>query len=157
MLVDVCDCITRRVISVLVVVLTRQGLGIAVKLTFSGDNQLGKGSTWFFIAFCATCIVIQMNYLNKVSNSLASRCYPLGCCVCESLVSFNNLCVVIFPRPWILSTPQLYVSSSDGPTPLLHTRCDLEYDRCVILFCAGHANLLCVVHNMYHHCISHFV
>jgi hypothetical protein len=45
-----------------------QGLGIALKLTLSGNNQMWFTSTWFFIFFCSTCIILQMNYLNKVCH-----------------------------------------------------------------------------------------
>ena len=56
-----------------------QGLGIAVKLTLGGSNQFVLGGTWFFVFFCASCIIIQMNYLNKV------RLY-----VCMSFLSIIN-------------------------------------------------------------------
>eukprot|EP00047_Mylnosiga_fluctuans_P004502 m.234906 g.234906 ORF g.234906 m.234906 type:complete len:356 (+) comp12736_c0_seq1:57-1124(+) len=42
-----------------------KGLGIALKLTFNGTNQMLNGSTWVFVAMVTVCIVIQMNYLNK--------------------------------------------------------------------------------------------
>jgi magnesium transporter len=43
-----------------------KALGIALKLTFSGMNQLIYPQTWVFTIVVVTCIVTQMNYLNKV-------------------------------------------------------------------------------------------
>ncbi|XP_058091168.1 probable magnesium transporter NIPA4 isoform X2 [Magnolia sinica] len=42
-----------------------KALGIALKLTFSGMNQLTYPQTWAFTIVVVTCIVTQMNYLNK--------------------------------------------------------------------------------------------
>ena len=59
-----------------------QGLGIGLKLTFSGNNQLSKGSFWLFVVLVAVSVVTQMNYLNKVrffliSRGLVEMCPPL--------------------------------------------------------------------------------
>lgn len=42
-----------------------KGLSIAIKLTLSGNSQLQNPLAWFFAIAVATCITIQMNYLNK--------------------------------------------------------------------------------------------
>ena len=42
-----------------------KGLSIALKLTLSGNSQLGNPLAWFFAISVAGCITIQMNYLNK--------------------------------------------------------------------------------------------
>jgi magnesium transporter len=44
-----------------------KALGIALKLTFSGMNQLIYPQTWIFTLIVATCVITQMNYLNKVA------------------------------------------------------------------------------------------
>ncbi|KAL9260930.1 putative magnesium transporter NIPA3 [Drosera capensis] len=46
-----------------------KGLGIALKLTFSGMNQLIYPQTWIFAVFVVTCILTQMNYLNKALDT----------------------------------------------------------------------------------------
>lgn len=46
-------------------VIAVKGLGIALKLSFEGNNQLNTGSTWMFVGMVAVCVVIQMNFLNK--------------------------------------------------------------------------------------------
>ncbi len=46
-------------------VMACKGLSIAIKLTFSGVSQLLNPLAWFFLIAVASCIAIQMNYLNK--------------------------------------------------------------------------------------------
>lgn len=46
-------------------VMACKGLSIAIKLTLSGVSQLTNPLSWFFLVAVATCITIQMNYLNK--------------------------------------------------------------------------------------------
>ena len=46
-------------------VMACKGLSIAIKLTLSGTSQLLNPLSWFFLVAVATCIAIQMNYLNK--------------------------------------------------------------------------------------------
>lgn len=46
-------------------VMACKGLSIAIKLTLSGTTQLLNPLAWFFLLSVATCITIQMNYLNK--------------------------------------------------------------------------------------------
>lgn len=46
-------------------VMACKGLSIAIKLTLSGVSQLLNPLAWFFLVAVATCITIQMNYLNK--------------------------------------------------------------------------------------------
>ncbi|XP_055833917.1 probable magnesium transporter NIPA3 isoform X2 [Solanum dulcamara] len=49
-------------------VMSVQALGIALKLTFSGTNQLLYPQTWVFAVVVVTCVFTQMNYLNKDWN-----------------------------------------------------------------------------------------
>jgi hypothetical protein len=46
-----------------------KALGTSLKLTFEGKNQLIYSETWFFLLVVATCVITQMNYLNKVSST----------------------------------------------------------------------------------------
>ncbi|KAI5673741.1 hypothetical protein M9H77_14105 [Catharanthus roseus] len=48
-------------------VMSVKALGTALKLTFEGNNQLIYPQTWFFMFVVATCVITQMNYLNKAS------------------------------------------------------------------------------------------
>ncbi|KAK9128919.1 hypothetical protein Syun_017716 [Stephania yunnanensis] len=48
-------------------VMSVKALGTALKLTFEGTNQLIYPETWVFMLVVVTCIITQMNYLNKVT------------------------------------------------------------------------------------------
>ncbi|AQK93672.1 putative magnesium transporter NIPA4 [Zea mays] len=50
-------------------VMSVKALGIALKLTFSGMNQLVYPQTWVFSSVVTLCIVTQMNYLNKALDT----------------------------------------------------------------------------------------
>lgn len=61
-------------------VMSIKGFGVAVKLTFSGNNQFLRPSTYVFGVVTILCIVVQMNYYNK------------------SLDTFSvNMCVLFIP------------------------------------------------------------
>ncbi|KAF0894637.1 hypothetical protein E2562_001932 [Oryza meyeriana var. granulata] len=51
-------------------VMSVKALGIALKLTFSGVNQLFYPQTWAFALIVATCVSTQINYLNKVHEEI---------------------------------------------------------------------------------------
>jgi len=46
-------------------VMSCKAVGIAIRLTLNGHNQFNRVGTWFFVAVVASCIMTQMNYLNK--------------------------------------------------------------------------------------------
>ncbi|EFJ25462.1 hypothetical protein SELMODRAFT_267604 [Selaginella moellendorffii] len=50
-------------------VMSAKALGIAIKLTFQGSNQLIYSQTWVFGMVLVTCVVTQMNYLNKALDT----------------------------------------------------------------------------------------
>jgi magnesium transporter len=50
-----------------------KGLGIALKLTFAGNNQLTHASTYVFAIACAACIVVQMTYFNKALDTFSTN------------------------------------------------------------------------------------
>ncbi|RKP31536.1 DUF803-domain-containing protein [Metschnikowia bicuspidata] len=54
-------CSTVGSISVMAI----KAFGIALKLTFAGNNQLTHASTFVFIVIVVVCILTQMNYFNK--------------------------------------------------------------------------------------------
>lgn len=60
-MVYVSICSTVGSVSVMAI----KGFGIAVKLTFQGNNQFTHPSTYVFAIVVAVCIVTQMNYFNK--------------------------------------------------------------------------------------------
>eukprot|EP00250_Pteridium_aquilinum_P016253 c23026_g1_i2 orf=716-1846(-) len=50
-------------------VMSVKALGIAIKLTFQGENQFFYFETWLFVMVVITCVLTQMNYLNKALDS----------------------------------------------------------------------------------------
>jgi hypothetical protein len=46
-------------------VMSCKAVGIALRLTLAGSNQLDRPVTWFFVGVVVCCVVTQMNYLNK--------------------------------------------------------------------------------------------
>ena len=57
-------------------VMSVKALGTSLKLTFEGMNQLIYPQTWFFMLVVLTCVITQMDYLNKVSNDIEYICFP---------------------------------------------------------------------------------
>jgi magnesium transporter len=50
-----------------------KGLGLALKMTFRGDNQFGRASTYVFAIMVAVCIATQMNYFNKALATFSTN------------------------------------------------------------------------------------
>ena len=44
-------------------------LGLALKMTFEGNNQMREIETWVMIGFVIFCVLTQMNYLNKALDT----------------------------------------------------------------------------------------
>lgn len=55
-------------------VMSIKAIGTAIKLTLEGSSQVASFQTWIFAMVAVTCIITQLNYLNKVS-SLSSCCF----------------------------------------------------------------------------------
>lgn len=54
-------------------VMAIKGFGLAVKLTFSGNNQFTHLSTYLFGVTVAGCILVQMNYFNKALDTFSTN------------------------------------------------------------------------------------
>lgn len=50
-----------------------KGFGVAVKLTFAGNNQFTHPSTYFFGIIVVSCILVQMNYFNKALDTFSTN------------------------------------------------------------------------------------
>lgn len=57
-------------------VMAIKAFGIALKLTFAGNNQFTHASTYVFMIITAVCILTQMNYFNKALSQ-----FPTNMCV----------------------------------------------------------------------------
>ncbi|KAK4458762.1 magnesium transporter NIPA-domain-containing protein [Cladorrhinum samala] len=62
-------CSTVGSISVMAV----KAFGIALKLTFAGNNQFSRPSTYVFMIITAVCILTQMNYFNKALSQFPTN------------------------------------------------------------------------------------
>ena len=49
-------------------VMSIKAVGIAIKLTLEGSSQVARFQTWVFVMVAITCVITQLNYLNKVSE-----------------------------------------------------------------------------------------
>lgn len=56
-------------------VMAIKAFGIALKLTFAGNNQFTHPSTYAFGLIVAICIVVQMNYFNKALEQFSTNVY----------------------------------------------------------------------------------
>jgi hypothetical protein len=50
-----------------------KAFGIAVKLTFGGNNQFTHPSTYVFLIIVVVCILTQMNYFNKALSQFSTN------------------------------------------------------------------------------------
>ncbi|KAL2477076.1 putative magnesium transporter NIPA6 [Forsythia ovata] len=50
-------------------VVSIKAIGIAIKLTLEGINQIGYPQTWFFFSVGVICVIAQLNYLNKALDT----------------------------------------------------------------------------------------
>ncbi|CAH9085850.1 unnamed protein product [Cuscuta epithymum] len=50
-------------------VMSIKAVGIAIKLTLEGSSQVAHLQTWVFVTVSFTCIIIQLNYLNKALDT----------------------------------------------------------------------------------------
>ena len=55
-----------------VTVMSIKAFGIALKLTFNGNNQFTHASTYVFGIVTVFCILTQMNYFNKALNQFST-------------------------------------------------------------------------------------
>lgn len=46
-----------------------KAVGIALKLSFGGENQFKYYQTWIFVLLVIGCVLVQMNYLNKALDT----------------------------------------------------------------------------------------
>ncbi|ANZ75078.1 BA75_02410T0 [Komagataella pastoris] len=123
-------------------VMSIKAFGIALKLTFGGNNQFTHPSTYFFILVVVVCIMTQMNYFNKAldqfETSIVNPLYYVTfttATLCASFILFKGfnttssvniislLCgfLIIFSGVYLLNisrkskqTEKLFSSAEDG-------------------------------------------
>jgi hypothetical protein len=50
-----------------------KAFGIALKMTFGGNNQFTHPSTYVFVIMVVGCILTQMNYFNKALSQFSTN------------------------------------------------------------------------------------
>ncbi|WOL17236.1 putative magnesium transporter NIPA6 isoform X2 [Canna indica] len=50
-------------------VVSIKAIGVAIKLTLEGINQVTYYQTWFFVMVALVCVISQLNYLNKALDT----------------------------------------------------------------------------------------
>lgn len=98
-------------------VMSVKALGIALKLTFSGVNQLIYPQTWAFTLVVIACVVTQMNYLNKAldtfNTAVVSPIYYV------MFTSLTILASVIMFKDWDRQNPTQIVTEMCGFVTIL--------------------------------------
>jgi len=94
-----------------------KALSIALKLTFSGMNQLIYPQTWVFAIFVGTCVITQMNYLNKALDTFNTAVVaPIYYVMFTSL---TILASVIMFKDWDRQNPTQIVTEMCGFVTIL--------------------------------------
>ncbi|KAJ4288407.1 hypothetical protein N0V90_011642 [Kalmusia sp. IMI 367209] len=81
-------CSTTGSVSIMAI----KAFGIALKMTFAGNNQFTHPSTYVFIIITVSCIMTQMNYFNKAlsqfSTNIVNPLYYVTFTTCTLIASF---------------------------------------------------------------------
>ncbi|GAA6012794.1 hypothetical protein JCM10207_005362 [Rhodosporidiobolus poonsookiae] len=79
-------------------VMAVKGFGVAIKLTFAGNNQLWRAGTWIFAVTVVGCIAVQMNFFNRALDLFPTTVVnPLyfvffsTCTLVASIILFRGL------------------------------------------------------------------
>ncbi|KAK9929096.1 hypothetical protein M0R45_026205 [Rubus argutus] len=98
-------------------VMSVKALGIALKLTLSGMNQLVYPQTWVFTFVVITCVLTQMNYLNKAldtfNTAVVSPIYYV------MFTSLTILASVIMFKDWDRQSPTQVITEMCGFVTIL--------------------------------------
>jgi hypothetical protein len=89
MLVYIAICSLIGSISVMAV----KGFSVAVKLTFSGENQFQHLSTWIFGFTVLICAMTQVNYFNKALDLFSTNRVTPSKWSFSFLIAFSLLCL----------------------------------------------------------------
>ncbi|KAL5454550.1 hypothetical protein PMIN07_007468 [Paraphaeosphaeria minitans] len=67
-------CSTTGSVSIMAI----KAFGIALKMTFAGNNQFTHPSTYVFVIITVGCILTQMNYFNKALSQFSTNMYEVS-------------------------------------------------------------------------------
>ncbi|XP_052735175.1 probable magnesium transporter NIPA4 isoform X1 [Vigna angularis] len=98
-------------------VMSVKALGIAIKLTLSGMNQLIFPQTWAFTLVVTACVLTQMNYLNKAldtfNTAVVSPIYYV------MFTTFTIVASVIMFKDWDRQSPTQVITEICGFVTIL--------------------------------------
>ncbi|KAL4556120.1 hypothetical protein LXL04_038762 [Taraxacum kok-saghyz] len=98
-------------------VMSVKAIGIALKLTLSGMNQLVYPQTWAFTLVVLLCVITQMNYLNKAldtfNTAVVSPIYYV------MFTSLTILASVIMFKDWDRQNPTQIITELCGFVTIL--------------------------------------
>ncbi|KAF9337664.1 hypothetical protein BG006_003580 [Podila minutissima] len=97
-----------------ITVMASKGFGIALKLTFSGSNQLTHPSTYVFAVLVGVCIVVQMNYFNKALDMFSTNVQGFNTTSTVNVVSLFCGFGTIFSGVLLLNNAQHPAVESHG-------------------------------------------
>ncbi|KAK6121161.1 hypothetical protein DH2020_045082 [Rehmannia glutinosa] len=110
-------CVNVKTVEMPWQVMSVKALGIALKLTLSGMNQLIYPQTWTFAMVVLVCVLTQMNYLNKAldtfNTAVVSPIYYV------MFTSFTILASVIMFKDWDRQNPTQIVTEMCGFVTIL--------------------------------------
>ena len=98
-------------------VVSCKALGIALKLTLRGSNQVFKKETFAFLCCVICCILVQMNYLNKVCARTLAGMPPRAAA----------------PQPRLHTTPRDVTAARMVAVTPWRRPCDGSHARCCAL------------------------
>ncbi|KAH1222062.1 putative magnesium transporter NIPA4 [Glycine max] len=98
-------------------VMSVKALGIVIKLTLSGMNQLIYPQTWAFTLVVIVCVLTQMNYLNKAldtfNTAVVSPIYYV------MFTTFTIVASVIMFKDWDRQSPTQVITEICGFVTIL--------------------------------------
>ncbi|KAL2985550.1 hypothetical protein AAZX31_12G158000 [Glycine max] len=104
-------------IGVCSLVMSVKALGIVIKLTLSGMNQLIYPQTWAFTLVVIVCVLTQMNYLNKAldtfNTAVVSPIYYV------MFTTFTIVASVIMFKDWDRQSPTQVITEICGFVTIL--------------------------------------
>lgn len=111
-------------------VMSCKALGLAIKLTFQGENQLTFAETYICMLVVVVCVLTQMNYLNKAldlfNTAIVSPVYYVMFTVLTilaSLILFKDI-----QQPVQIMSEACGFVTIVGGTFLLHTTKDMDLE-----------------------------
>lgn len=112
-------CSTTGSVSIMAI----KAFGLALKMTFAGNNQFTHPSTYVFVVMIVGCILTQMNYFNKALSQFSTNMYmpiqQIG--LAKSTANFPTVSILSTtlhspPAPWLRLSSSSAASTQHPPS-----------------------------------------